>query len=90
MYDTGLCSGEILSGNMRGLLLPYGKQWHKWRKVFLPTVCIIQLYLTHGTYILHLGFCLRQAVKYKDIQSLESKVVMQQIVDDPKHYERHI
>lgn len=29
-------------------------------------------------------------MKYKDIQSLESKVAMQQILDDPKKYETHI
>ena len=75
---------------MRGLILPYGGQWRKWRKVFLSIICIIQLYLTHGTYIIHSGFRLRQAVKYKDIQPLESKVAMLQIVDVPKHYERHI
>lgn len=25
--------GEILSDNMRGLMLPYGEGWRKWRKV---------------------------------------------------------
>ena len=25
--------GEILSDNMRGLMLPYGEGWRKWRRV---------------------------------------------------------
>lgn len=28
-----LISGEILSDNKRGLMLPYGDAWRKWRKV---------------------------------------------------------
>ena len=40
--------------------------------------------------IVHSGFHLRQANKYRDIQSLESKVMMQQLVETPKVYERHI
>ncbi|KAI0822419.1 cytochrome P450 [Trametes gibbosa] len=31
IYSTG--PGEILSDNMRGLMLPYGDGWRKWRKV---------------------------------------------------------
>lgn len=40
--------------------------------------------------VLHSGFHSRQAAKYRDIQSLESKVAMNQILDDPKNYERHL
>lgn len=39
-----LNSGEILSGNRRGVMLPYGEGWRRWRKVrdkylpmYLPT-----------------------------------------------------
>ncbi|CAA7266208.1 unnamed protein product [Cyclocybe aegerita] len=65
-------AGEILSSNLRGLMLPNNESWRKWRKV------------------LHSGFHSRQAETYKDIQSLESKVLIKQILDDPKGYERHI
>lgn len=40
--------------------------------------------------ILHSGFHYRRAETYKEIQSLESVVLMYQILDDPKHYEHHI
>ncbi|KAF8153046.1 cytochrome P450 [Crassisporium funariophilum] len=40
--------------------------------------------------VLHTGFHLRQSENYKDIQSLESKVVLKQILDEPKDYERHL
>ncbi|KAI5118126.1 hypothetical protein M0805_008034 [Coniferiporia weirii] len=65
-------AGEILSDNQRGLMLPYGESWRKWRKV------------------LHSGFHARQSAKYMDIQTLESKTAMQQIVENPKDYERHL
>ncbi|OCH92747.1 cytochrome P450 [Obba rivulosa] len=65
-------AGEILSDNMRGLMLPYGEPWRKWRKV------------------LHSGFHSRRSETYKDLQSLESKVMMQQLLTTPRHWERHI
>ncbi|KDR77141.1 hypothetical protein GALMADRAFT_431691 [Galerina marginata CBS 339.88] len=40
--------------------------------------------------VLHSGFHSRQAETYNDIQSIESKVVMKQILDDPGNYERHL
>ncbi|PPQ77934.1 hypothetical protein CVT25_015409 [Psilocybe cyanescens] len=40
--------------------------------------------------ILHSGFHSRQTESYNDIQSLESKVLLKQILDEPKGYERHI
>ncbi|KAF8153047.1 cytochrome P450 [Crassisporium funariophilum] len=40
--------------------------------------------------VLHTGFHLRQSENYKDIQSLESKMVLKQILDEPKSYERHL
>ncbi|THH09691.1 hypothetical protein EW145_g1830 [Phellinidium pouzarii] len=67
-----IMSGEILSENRRGLMLPYGESWRKWRKV------------------LHSGFHARQSANYKDIQTLESKIAMQQIIDNPKDYEKHL
>ncbi|KAL5514879.1 hypothetical protein ACEPAG_2195 [Sanghuangporus baumii] len=67
-----IMSGEILSDNMRGLMLPNNEEWRKWRK------------------ILHTGFHFRQAQKYRIIQSLESKATMQQIVENPEEYEKHI
>lgn len=67
-----IMSGEILSNNLRGLMLPNNENWRKWRKV------------------LHSGFHSRQAAKYKEIQSLESKQSIFQILEDPKNYERHI
>ncbi|KAF9011912.1 cytochrome P450 [Cyathus striatus] len=66
-------AGEILSDNMRGLLLPNNNDtWRKWRKV------------------LHSGFHLRKADTYREIQSLESKIMLHQFLTDPKNYERHI
>ncbi|EJD01999.1 cytochrome P450 [Fomitiporia mediterranea MF3/22] len=67
-----IVAGEILSDNMRGLMLPNNEEWRKWRK------------------ILHTGFHLRQAAKYKSIQTLESKITMQQLVENPKDYEKYI
>ncbi|KAI0768206.1 cytochrome P450 [Trametes elegans] len=65
-------AGEILSDNMRGLMLPYGEGWRKWRKV------------------LHSGFHSRRADTYNDIQSLESIVLLHDLLHDPAQYERHL
>ncbi|TFK32108.1 cytochrome P450 [Crucibulum laeve] len=40
--------------------------------------------------VLHSGFHAKKAESYTNIQSLESKLLMQQILDDPKNYERHL
>ncbi|KAG7095762.1 hypothetical protein E1B28_006467 [Marasmius oreades] len=40
--------------------------------------------------ILHNGFHIRKSETYKDIQSLESKVLLHDILTDPTSYERHI
>ncbi|KAF5325314.1 hypothetical protein D9619_009793 [Psilocybe cf. subviscida] len=64
-------AGEILSNNMRGLMLPNNDVWRRWRKV------------------LHLGFHSRQAASYNEIQSMESKVVLKQLLDDPSDFEKH-
>ncbi|GLB41499.1 putative cytochrome p450 [Lyophyllum shimeji] len=40
--------------------------------------------------VLHSGFHARQAETYKEIQSLESKVALQQILNDPRRYEKHL
>ncbi|KAF9045490.1 cytochrome P450 [Panaeolus papilionaceus] len=66
-------AGEILSSNMRGLMLPNSNPtWRKWRKV------------------LHTGFQSRQAATYKEIQSLESKLMLKQILDEPNLFEKHL
>ncbi|KII91472.1 hypothetical protein PLICRDRAFT_696507 [Plicaturopsis crispa FD-325 SS-3] len=65
-------AGEILSDNMRGLMLPNNDQWRRWRKV------------------LHSGFHSRRAEAYKPIQSLESKYMLAQFLDNPIDYERHL
>ncbi|EMD37058.1 hypothetical protein CERSUDRAFT_114955 [Gelatoporia subvermispora B] len=65
-------AGEILSDNMRGLMLPNNEAWRRWRRV------------------LHSAFHIRRAETYKDLQSLESKVTMYQLLTDPKHWERHV
>lgn len=84
-----IVAGEILSDNKRGLMLPNNEHWRKWRKVgFFPSS---RDRLTLAMYqILHSGFHYRRAETYKEIQSLESVVLMYQILDDPKHYEHHI
>ncbi|TBU46186.1 cytochrome P450 [Dichomitus squalens] len=65
-------AGEILSDNKRGLMLPNGEPWRRWRKV------------------LHTGFHSRRADTYNEIQSLESTVLLHQLLTEPKNWERHI
>ncbi|KAI0321505.1 cytochrome P450 [Amylostereum chailletii] len=67
-----IMAGEILSDNKRGLMMPAGENWRKFRKV------------------LHGGFHARKADTYRDIQTLESKLLMHQLLHDPKDYEQHI
>ena len=64
--------GEILSDNMRGLMLPYGDAWRRWRRV------------------LHSGFHSRRAETYKDIQSVEAKVMLYELLHDPDGYQKHL
>ncbi|KAG5735900.1 hypothetical protein E4T56_gene2538, partial [Termitomyces sp. T112] len=40
--------------------------------------------------VLHTGFHARRADTYRDIQSLESKIMLYQILTDPEHYEQHL
>jgi len=40
--------------------------------------------------VLHSGFHYQKAQTYQDIQSMEAKITMKEILDDPKHYERHL
>ncbi|KAI1792390.1 cytochrome P450 [Ganoderma leucocontextum] len=65
-------AGEILSNNMRGLMLPNGEAWRRWRKA------------------LHSGFHLRQAETYHDINTLESNVLLHEILTQPEDWERHV
>ncbi|KAH9887564.1 cytochrome P450 [Cubamyces lactineus] len=58
--------------NMRGLMLPYGEGWRKWRKV------------------LHNGFHSRRADTYNEIQSLESTVLLHELLTEPEQYEQHL
>ncbi|ETW77266.1 cytochrome P450 monooxygenase 29 [Heterobasidion irregulare TC 32-1] len=67
-----IMGGEIFSDNLRGLMLPSGEGWRKFRRV------------------LHGGLHSRKADTYRDIQSLESKLLMSQLLTDPKNYENHI
>lgn len=62
-------AGEILSANMRGLMLPYGDEWRKWRK------------------LLHSGLHARRAESYSDMQSLESKVTLRDILLHPHEWD---
>ncbi|KAI0319727.1 cytochrome P450 [Amylostereum chailletii] len=59
-----LISHEILSGGMRGLSMPYGEHWRKWRK------------------IQHVGMNGRAVHAYRDHQSLESTVVLRDLMAD--------
>ncbi|KAH9937759.1 cytochrome P450 [Epithele typhae] len=65
-------AGEILSDNKRGLMLPYGDSWRKWRKV------------------LHSGFHSRRAETYHEIQTLESAVLVHELLTNPAEYEKHL
>ncbi len=40
--------------------------------------------------ILHNGFHVRKAQNYKEIQDLESKIMLYQVLKDPKNYEKHL
>jgi hypothetical protein len=40
--------------------------------------------------MLHNGFHVRKAPAYHNIQSLESKVLLKQIMDDPKNFDEYI
>ncbi|KAF9476061.1 cytochrome P450 [Pholiota conissans] len=40
--------------------------------------------------VLHIGFHSRQAATYNEIQSLESKLVLKQIIEEPRRYEQHL
>ncbi len=40
--------------------------------------------------LLHSGFMQRQSETYRPIQSLESKVLMHELLEDPKNYRRHL
>ena len=40
--------------------------------------------------VLHSGFHVRRAETYKDLQSLESRVTMYQLLTDPEHWEQHL
>ncbi|KAJ8521498.1 hypothetical protein ONZ45_g1791 [Pleurotus djamor] len=63
----------------RGLMLPNGEAWRRWRKVS-----------AYSTLILHTAFHVRKSDDYRPIQSLESKVMMKQLLDDPRNFEKHI
>ncbi|KAK7683741.1 hypothetical protein QCA50_013117 [Cerrena zonata] len=65
-------AGEILSDNRRGLMLPYGEEWRKYRKV------------------LHSGLHARRAETYKDMQSLESKATLRDILLHPEAWDANI
>lgn len=78
--------GEILSNNMRGLMLPNNDVWRRWRKVIL---FILSSEALLWLQVLHLGFHSRQAASYNEIQSMESKVVLKQLLDDPSNFEKH-
>ncbi|KAI0037071.1 cytochrome P450 [Vararia minispora EC-137] len=67
-----IMAGEILSDNKRGLMMPAGEEWRKFRRV------------------LHSGLHARKADSYKEIQSLESQLLMHQLLHEPVEYERHI
>ncbi|TFY79498.1 hypothetical protein EWM64_g4513 [Hericium alpestre] len=67
-----IVAGEILSDNQRGLMMPAGEGWRKFRRVY------------------HAGFHSRKSNTYRDIQSLESKLLMHQLSHEPEGYEGHI
>lgn len=76
---------------MRGLMLPNNDAWRRWRKVFKCYRILKAEYWTDGMHkVLHTGFHSRRAETYKEIQSLESKQALYQILEDPKDYERHL
>ncbi|KAF8153144.1 cytochrome P450 [Crassisporium funariophilum] len=69
-----IVAGEILSDNKRGVMLPNNETCANGARCFMLGL---------------ITFNLRQSENYKDIQSLESKIVLKQIFDEPKDYERH-
>ena len=86
----GRFRGEILSDNKRGLMLPNGEAWRRWRKVRRSnsSKCRFCLPITISQ-VLHSGFHSRQAETYHNIQSLESAVFLHDLLKDPEDWERH-
>lgn len=44
----------------------------------------------HRVQVLHTGFNQRKSDTYREIQTLESKLAMYQIMHDPARYEQHL
>ena len=81
--------GEILSDNKRGLMLPNGEAWRRWRKVCRSNSSFRFCLPIEISQVLHSGFHSRQAETYHNIQSLESAVLLHDLLKDPEDWERH-
>ncbi|KAF9454479.1 cytochrome P450 [Macrolepiota fuliginosa MF-IS2] len=58
-----IMGGELLSGGMRGVGMPYGPRWRNWRA------------------LMHAGLSIEASQDYKPLQSLESKVLLGDLLD---------
>ncbi|KAF9481944.1 cytochrome P450 [Pholiota conissans] len=60
-----IMAGEILSGGMRGLGMPYGSRWRNWRS------------------LMHAGMSIEASQNYKALQSIESKILLHDLINEP-------
>jgi len=82
--------GELLSGGMRGVGMPYGPRWRNWRAVSVPP-------FTNSTSLkflklMHAGLSIDASQTYKTLQSLESKVLLNDLLGakDSEEYTQHL
>ncbi|CAA7271157.1 unnamed protein product [Cyclocybe aegerita] len=69
-----IMAGELLSGGMRGLGMPYGTRWRNWRA------------------LMHAGMSVEASQNYKILQSLESKILLRDLLSasDSVEYSAHL
>lgn len=71
-------------------MLPNSNElWKQWRKVGLYCVLVVT-FLKLSVQMLHNGFHIRKAPVYHEIQSLESKVLLKQLMNDPQNFDGHL
>jgi len=82
--------GELLSGGMRGVGMPYGPRWRNWRAVSIPpfTIGAPLKFLK----LMHAGLSIDASQTYKTLQSLESKVLLNDLLGakNSEEYTQHL
>ncbi|KAJ3576560.1 hypothetical protein NP233_g352 [Leucocoprinus birnbaumii] len=69
-----IMGGELLSGGMRGVGMPYGPRWRNWRA------------------LMHAGLSIEASQDYKTLQSLEAKILLNDLLDakNSEQYALHV